>query len=132
MIKWSVLAGVLGVLGTGVGTVYLSRQESSGRQWIYWLLGIAALLPAWLIAFLDLLARSSGPRPEKALIAAWILSSSVALLGVILTDGALRRLRESGRDPRPVTCWLLGVVALLPGWGIALLGLLAGTAGKQK
>lgn len=132
MIKWSVLAGVLGVLGTGVGTVYLSRQESSGRQGIYWLLGIAALLPAWLIAFLDLLARSSGPRPEKALIASWILSSSLALLGVIVTDAALKRLHESGRGHRPLTCWLLGVLALLPGWGIALLGLLAGTAGKQK
>lgn len=123
MITWSVLAGVLGVLGTGVGTVYLSRQESSGRQGIYWLLGIGALLPAWLIAFLDLLGRSSGPRPNKASIASWILSSSAALLGVIVTDAALKHLRESGRDPGPVTCWLLGVVAFLPGWGIALLGL---------
>ncbi len=132
MIKWSVLAGVLGVLGTGVGTAYLSRQKSSRDRTIYWLLGIAAFLPAWLIAFLDLLARSSGPRPEKALIAVWIFSSSLALLGVIVTDAALKRLHESGRGHRPLTCWLLGVLALLPGWGIAFLGLLAGTAGKQK
>ena len=127
MTEWSILTGLLGVLGTGLTTAYLSRWNSSRGGTIYWLLGIAALLPAWLIAFLDLLGRSSGPRPNKASIAAWILSSSVALLGVILTDGALRRLRESGRDHRPVTCWLLGVVALLPGWAIALLGLILKT-----
>jgi len=130
MTVWSILTGLLGVLGTGGATAYLSRQKSSRDRTIYWLLGIAALLPAWLIAFLDLLARSTGPRPEKALIAAWILSSSVALLGVILTDGALRRLRESGRDPRPETSWLLGVVALLPGWAIALLVLMLKTTGR--
>lgn len=123
MIKWSVLAGVLGVLGTGVGTTYLSRGSVDRPPTPYWLLGIAALLPAWLIAFLDLLTRSSGPRPEKALIAAWILSSSLALLGVIVTDAVLMRLRESGRDHRPVACWLLGAVALIPAWGIALFAL---------
>ena len=130
MITWSLLAGILGVLGTWLGTVLLTRRQSTRWQEIYWLLGIAAFLPAWLIAFLDLLGRSSGPRPEKALIASWILSSSAALLGVILTDGALKRLRESGRDPRPMTCWLFGVVVLLPGWGIALLGLLVKTRGQ--
>ena len=94
MITWSLLAGLLGVLGTWLGTVLLTRRQSTRWPEIYWLLGIAAFLPAWLIAFLDLLGRSSGPRPEKALIASWILSSSAALLGVILTDGALKRLRE--------------------------------------
>lgn len=130
MTGWSILAGLLGVLGTGVATAYLSRRNSSRRGAIYWLLGIAALLPAWLIAFLDLLGRSTGPRPERASIAAWILSSSVALLGVIVTDAAVKRLRESGRGHRPLTCWLLGVLALLPGWGIALLGLIAKPTGQ--
>ena len=123
MIKWSVLAGVLGVLGTGVGTTYLSRGSVDRPPTLYWLLGIAALLPAWLIAFLDLLTRSSGPRPEKALIGAWILSSSSALLGVIVTDAVVKRLRESGRDHRSVIFWLLGAAALLPAWGIALFAL---------
>ena len=127
MTGWSILAGLLGVLATGVAMAFLSRHDSSRPRTIYWLLGMAALLPAWLIAFLDLLGRSSGPRPEKASSAAWILSSSAALLGVILTDVTLRRLRESGRDPGAVTCWLLGVLALLPGWGIALLGLILKT-----
>ena len=130
MTGWSILAGLLGVLGTGVAAAYLSRRNSSRQGAIYWLLGIAALLPAWLIAFLDLLGRSTGPRPERASIASWILSSSVALLGVIVTDAAVKRLRESGRGHRPLTYWLLGVLALLPGWGIALLGLIAKPTGQ--
>lgn len=121
MITWSILAGLLGVLGTGVGTALLASRRSDQRPEIHWLLGIAALFPAWLIAFLGLLGLSTGPRPEKALAMAWIVSSSVALLGVIVTDAVLRRLRASGRDHRPLIYWLLGVAALLPGWGIALL-----------
>lgn len=123
MSGWSILAGLLGVLGTGGGMLYLARRGFPQRSELYWLLGITALLPAWLIAFLDLLGRSSGPRPEKALSLSWILTTSVALLGVIVTDQVVKRLRESGRDRRPVIYWLLGVVALLPAWGIALLAL---------
>ena len=130
MITWSVLAGVLGVLGTGVGTAYLSRGSVERPPTLYWLLGIAALLPAWLIAFLDLLGRASGPRPEKAFIAAWILSSSSALLGVIVTDAVVKRLRESGRAHRSVTPWLLGAAAFLPAWGIALFALAMSPAGR--
>jgi len=124
MIGWSILAGSLGVLGTWLGTAWLARREFHRRPWSYWLLGIGALLPAWLIAFLSLLGRSSGPRPAKASIASWVLSSSVALLGVIVTDVVLTRLRESGRDHPPLIYWLLGVLALLPAWAIALLGLM--------
>ncbi len=128
MIEWSILAGVLGVAGTWFGTTYLARRKP--RPEIRWLLGIAALFPAWLIAFLGLLGLSTGPRPEKALAVSWILSSAVALLGVIVTDAALRHLRASGRDHRPVIYWLLGVVALVPGWGIALFILLLKTTGR--
>jgi len=124
MIGWSLLAALLGVLGTWLGTARLARRESLLRPWAHWLLGMGALLPAWVVAFLSLLGRSSGPRPEKASSVSWILSSSAALLGVIVTDAVLRRLRESGRDHSPAIYWLLGVVALLPAWGIALLGLM--------
>lgn len=132
MSRWSILAGLLGVLVTGLTAAYLSRHGPPRGGTIYWLLGIGATLPAWLIAFVSLLGRSNGPRPPKIFTVSWILSSSAALLGVIATDAALRRLRESGLGHRPLTSWLLGVVALLPGWAIALLGLLAATAGMQK
>ncbi len=123
MSGWSILAGLLGILGTGVAMASLTRREASPRPEIPWLVGIAALFPAWLLAFLDLLGRSSGPRPEKVLSLSWILTSSVALLGVIATDQIVKRLRESGRTRHPGIYWLLGVVALLPAWGIALFAL---------
>lgn len=124
MIGWSILAGVVGLLASRLAMAYLAQPQSKRPAELYWFLGIAALLPAWLTAFMGLLGRASGPRPEKILTGAWILSSSAALLGVILTDAGLRRLRESGRDHKPLTYWILGVLALVPGWGIALLGLL--------
>ena len=130
MIGWSILAGVVGLVGSWLATAYLARRQSQPRPELYWVLGIVALLPPWLTAFMGLLGRASGPRPEKILTGAWILSSSAALLGVILTDAVLRRLRESGRDHKPLTYWILGVLALLPGWGIALLGLLLKSTGR--
>jgi len=128
--KWSALGGVLWVLGTGVGTAYLTRQNTSRHPPIYWLLGIAALLPPGMIAFAGLLGSVTGPRPEKILTAAWILSSSAALLGVIVTDALLKRFGESGRGHRPLTSWLRGIVALLPGWAIAFLVLMLKTTGR--
>lgn len=130
MITWSVLAGLVGTVASWLATAQIARRRTRLRPEIPWLLGIVALLPAWLVAFVALLGRATGPRPEKALSVAWILSSSAALLGVILTDTALKGLRRSGRADRPVTCWLLGVAALAPGWGIALLGLMVRAAGR--
>ncbi len=128
--KQSILAALLGLLAIGFGTVLLSRRESPLRPEIYWLLGMAALLPAWLIAFLGLIGLSTSPGTGKATSQLWILSSAAAVLGVIFTDAALRRLREMGRAQRAPIPWFLGVVALLPGWGIALFGLLVRTPGK--
>ncbi len=84
---------------------------------------MGALAPAWLIAFLGLLAPSAGPVPKGVLIG----SSAVPFLGVIVTDAVVRHLRQPGRDHAPVTYWLLGVAAILPGWGVALLALIGST-----
>lgn len=128
--KLSIFAALLGLVAIGFGTVLLSRRESPLRPETHWFLGIAALLPAWLIAFLGLIGLSTSPGTGKASSLLWILSSAAAVLGVIFTDAALRRLREMGRAQRPSIPWFLGVVALLPGWGIALFGLLVRTPGK--
>jgi len=120
MIPWSITAGLLGVFGSGAGLVFLGRREVPSTG--YWLLGLTALLPAWVLAFLGLLG-SSGGRTEVSSAVSWILSSSAGLLGVIITDAVARHLREVRNDHRPVVHWLLGMAALGPAWGVALVGL---------
>lgn len=119
MITWSLVAGALGICGTGALIVRLSSRSPHPSPERYWLLGMAALFLAWLIAFLGVLGSSTGPMPEGAFLG----SSSAPLVGVIVTDTVVRHLRQSERDHRPVTYWLLGIAAFLPGWGIALLAL---------
>jgi len=78
-----------------------------------------ALFPAWLITFLGLLPSSAGsennPLPRSAL-----LSSVVALFGVVFTDTAARRLDASGDSLSPFKYWLLGLAGLLPAWFVSL------------
>jgi hypothetical protein len=73
---------------------------------------MAALVPAWLIAFLGGIEPPGGAPPNKPL---FILGSALPLFGAIVTDAVVRHLRHSGRDRRPVVYWLIGVAALLPG-----------------
>lgn len=87
----------------------------------YWLFGMAALFPAWLVAFLGFLTLTAGALPKSAFIG----SSALPLVGAIITDAVVRRLRESGRDHQPMTYWLLGVTALVPGWIFVLLSVQA-------
>ena len=122
MIAWSILIGLVGALATWGATRSLGARESSQRPHLHWSLGLAALGPAWLIAFVGLLGGSPTGRPDASSFLH--LSSSAALLGIILSDAAARRLRESGRAYRSVTYWLLGGAPLVPAWGIALLGLI--------
>lgn len=123
MITWSLIVAALGLCGAGA---LVARTKSRWPHWgpeRLWLLGMGALAPAWLIAFLGLLAPSTGPVPKGVLIG----TSAVPFLGVIVTDTVVRHLRQSGRDHPPVTYWLLGVAAILPGWGVALLALIGST-----
>lgn len=119
MITWSVVAAALGLCGTGA---LVADPSSPWRHYSperCWLLGMAALFPAWLIAFLGLLAPSGGSIPKIVVIG----SSSAPLLGIIITDAVVRHLRHSSRNHSPITYWFLGVAAVLPGWGLALLAL---------
>jgi hypothetical protein len=119
MTKFSIILGVLGLFATAAGVPYLSGWSSNWGPRQHWLLGVMALFPAWLIAFLGLLPSAIGPEynplPRSAL-----LSSMVALLGVVFTDTAVRRLDKSGYFLSPFKYWLLGVVGLLPAWLITL------------
>lgn len=124
MILWSLVAGMIGILGAWFGMTRLDRGESPHPPEVFWVLGLAALSPAWLIAVWGLLDRTSGRFPDVAVAAWWIISGAAALLGVLLTDAMVRRLRESGRPYPRARYWLVGVGALFPAWCIALLGLL--------
>src|SRR4029450_2100153 len=102
---------------------YLSRQRMRYGLQGYWFCGLVALLPAWLLACLGLLTPPDGG-VLVFLPTSVFFSSAAGLLGVIGTDAAVRRLQTTGRARPPVLYWLLGGVALFPGWAIALLGLL--------
>jgi len=119
MTKLSIVLGVLGLFATGAVMPYLRRWGSNWEPRQHWLVGLIALFPAWLIAFLGLLPSSGGPEydplPRSAL-----LSSVVALLGVVFTDTAVRRLDKSGYSLSPSKYWMLGLAGLLPAWLITL------------
>jgi hypothetical protein len=117
MIKFSIVLGVLGLSGTAAAMPYLSRWVSNWGPRQHWLVGL--IFPAWLIAFLGLLPSAIGteydPLPRSAL-----LSSVVALSGVVFTDTAMRRLDKSGYSLSPFKYWILGTTGLLPAWLITL------------
>lgn len=119
MLRGSVLAALLGV---AVTAVVLARFRGSDRNpYLYWVLGLVALLPAWLIAFLGVLGPIPVERPESGV--PLISSSSTALVGAIVSDALARRLRDSARPHGALTYWLLGMGGLAPAWAIALLWL---------
>jgi len=118
MARLSIVLGVLGFFGTGAAVPYLCSRVSNWRAQHHWLLGLAALVPAWLIAFLGLLGLPAGER--DFLPPSVILSSGAALLGIIFTDMAVRRIDKSGHSLSPLAYWFLGVIGLVPAWSIAL------------
>lgn len=118
---WSIIIGVLGAFGTWAVMSYLAGRGSDWAPRRYWLLGLAGLFPAWLIAFLGLL-QSVTKSVEAPLPPPAIFSSGAALLGIIVTDYLLRRAQKSGRSFGAVTCWIIGLAALLPAWCIAVVG----------
>lgn len=131
MIYWSLIAGLVGVVATRLAVARLDRSASDRPAEVYWVLGMAALCPAWLIAVLGLLGRMKGRFPDISVVQWWILSGAAALLGVIVTDGLVRRLQDSGRRYPPARYWEVGVGAFFPAWCVALLGLLLTVPGDR-
>lgn len=124
MSTWSVVIGVLGICGTWAWMAYDTRQRTREEPQRYWLMGLARLLPAWFLAFVGLLGSPPKQGVNISLPVAALVSSGVGLLGIVLTDAAVRRLSTSARACRPTIYWLLGVSALIPAWCIALFDLL--------
>lgn len=116
----SIITGVAGVFATWAALTYLEKGIAGWNARHFWLLGLAGLFPAWLSAFLGLLQPLAGGAADVPLPPRALFSSGAALCGIIVTDYLLRRLQRSGRVFRPVTYWIIGSVALLPAWCIAL------------
>lgn len=123
LVSWSVALGVFGIFAAWGALVSLGRRGSDSKPQHCWLIGIAGLFPAWLIAFLALLQPATQGSAEVPLPPQALLSSGVGLGGVIVTDYLLRRAQKSGRALSPLASWGLGVVALIPACLIAWLGL---------
>ncbi len=111
-----IIAGV-GLLAGALAAA--SLEERSPRH--YWLIGIAALFPAWLVAFLAVIAPASRSPVDVPLPPRALLSSSAGLIGIIATDYFLRRAQQSGRVLTRAQSWVLGVLALVPAWLIAII-----------
>lgn len=122
MIFASIALGLIGLAITQSVMARMSRDDAGYPADAYWLLGIGGILPAWLVLFVGLLGRMSGRTPRMSVAAWWVLSSAAALGGVIITHGRLRRHVESGDGRPPRAFWRLGVVALMPAWCLALVG----------
>jgi hypothetical protein len=119
----SAIIGVVGIVATGVGVFYLQAKKPECKPQQYWLLGIAGLFPAWLVAFLSLLPSATAPGADTPLPPRALFSSVAGLLGVIATDYLLRRLQRAGRELRPINYWLIGWAGLLPACLIAWVSL---------
>ncbi len=116
MTKWSIIAGMLGIIAAVVA-ITRPRYRTARRCW---LLGAASLFPAWLLAFIALLGTSVRDA-EVSLPQPVILSSSAALLGLIISDFLQRHLESSGRGHSILTYWIIGTASFVPGWCIAVL-----------
>lgn len=116
---WSVALGIFGIFAAGGALGYLSRSAYQPKPHHCWLIGIAALFPAWLVAFLTLLQPATQGGAEVPLPPQALLSSGVGLGGIIVTDYLVRRAQKSGRALSPLKGWALGVVALAPACLIA-------------
>jgi hypothetical protein len=113
--KVSLIVGVVGILASAVATIFL--KDRSPRH--YWLLGLASLFPAWLIAFLTVISPASQSPVDVPLPPRALLSSAIGLIGIIATDYFLRQAQQSGRALTTVTGWLIGLGALVPAWLMA-------------
>ena len=107
MARLSIVLGVLGLLATAAVLPYTGKWSPNAGPKHSWLLGLAALFPAWLIAFLALLPDSIEPGRGAPLPRSVLLCSVTALFGVILTEMAVRQLDKRGYSLSPFTYWLL-------------------------
>ncbi len=122
IIASSGLLGLIGVLASRIGLTSLTADGTSRDPHAYWALGLVALLPAWLVAFVGLLGATPGVRPQLVSGAAWLLSAAAGLIGAIATEARVRATGDLAEAHHARRLWRLGVLAFLPAWVIVLSG----------
>jgi len=119
IILWSLAFGIVGVAVSRWGARALARRGSPPTPRALWVVGLPALLFAWIVPFVALLNASGtieGP-PRKTFMGA----SAAAILGVLVSDWLINREEKRESERRPLVSWLLGVAALVPAWLVALI-----------
>ena len=110
-----------GVLLSGLAVALFGKRLGSPER--HWLLGIAALAPAWFVSLLVFLTKLESADKEVRVYLAG--ASAAALLGVIGTEYCVRYLQSRSWVRQRVMFWLLGIAALVPSWIVLLRGIAA-------
>lgn len=118
----SLVLAFLGVVATRTAVANLAAGAPERDPHVYWVLGLVALLPAWLVPFVALMGSAPTPRVYLSWAIPWALSSSAALVGAIVSEAAVRRGVGASGPSSPARCWRLGAVWFAPAWVITLLG----------
>jgi hypothetical protein len=118
----SVLAGVTGVIGTRAW-IRRPTTRDGDNSYLFWSLGILAVLPAWLVVFVYLIPSSLGVRTHATEAVLWLCSITLGLTGAIMSEARLRHYEGSPEGLSPSRAWSLGLWAMIPAWGAMLLGL---------
>jgi hypothetical protein len=119
----SLAVGLAGIAGTRLAVDRLAPRRRDVDVHAWWALGVAGTAPGWLVVWIALLPSTPGVRPQAAAGVAWILSSALALLGAIASEGRLRASAEA--PPTPRHAWAWGALAVAPAWSVAALGRVA-------
>lgn len=114
----SIWVGLIGVLAGALVSACL--RDRLGKPERYWMVGLAAAAPAWIIALTVLLGGLSGENPDKGMKALLAASTASGLLGVIVSEFCVRWLKTRPAAAPGAVYWFLGTVALMPSWGFLL------------
>jgi hypothetical protein len=119
----AIVSMVLAAGGLAASAAVRRRLTRVEDAHVDWALGVAALVPAWLVALLGVLGPSVRPRLTVITAVALLGTIVAALGGAITTEARVRADAGSGRMSR-VRAWYLGLLAVAPAWLVAMAGAL--------